>query len=145
MTGGALLGVAHVGYIFALEHAGIRFRAIGGTSAGALAAVLLAGLRTKPDAPAGRKLLDLLLGMPVPKFKDGKLLDRRVGDAILSLMTDLPSSPWKWLMLPAFPVALGVAAGRHPSRGCPRGLGARTACCKWSRHAGRFEGEVRPE
>lgn len=26
LIGGALLGIAHVGYIYALEHAGIRFR-----------------------------------------------------------------------------------------------------------------------
>ncbi|KAL6780927.1 hypothetical protein ACKKBG_A09065 [Auxenochlorella protothecoides x Auxenochlorella symbiontica] len=117
LAGGALLGIAHVGYIYALEHAGIRFRAIGGTSAGALAAVLLAGLRPKPDAPAGTALLESLLQMPVPKFKDGAGLDKAVGDCLIGLATGTYTSPLNWLLLPLFPVALArivAKAGIHP-------------------------------
>jgi len=42
MEGGGVLGVALIGYLYTLEEAGIRFGSIGGTSAGSIAAMLLA-------------------------------------------------------------------------------------------------------
>lgn len=81
-------------------------RAIGGTSSGSLVSFLLAGLRTTPDAAVGDTLLKLLLEMPVPKFKDGALLDKALGDCLIGLTAKIHSSPWNWLLLPLFPVAL---------------------------------------
>lgn len=44
-AGGGLLGIAHVGFVCILEEAGVRFRGIGGTSAGAINAIILAASR----------------------------------------------------------------------------------------------------
>jgi NTE family protein len=52
MEGGGMLGIALVGYTWALEQAGIRFLGIGGTSAGSINALLLAALGTPADAKA---------------------------------------------------------------------------------------------
>src|SRR3712207_1040035 len=51
MEGGGVLGVALVGYTYVLEEMGIRFLRVGGTSAGSINAVLVAGL----GAPQERK------------------------------------------------------------------------------------------
>ena len=51
MEGGGVLGVALVGYTYVLEEMGLRFLRIGGTSAGSINALLVAGL----DAPQERK------------------------------------------------------------------------------------------
>lgn len=48
-TGGGVLGIAHVGFVRMLEAAGIRFLGVGGASAGAINAVLIAASRTSPD------------------------------------------------------------------------------------------------
>lgn len=44
MEGGGVLGISLVGYTYALESVGIRFLGVGGTSAGAIVATLLATL-----------------------------------------------------------------------------------------------------
>lgn len=44
MEGGGMLGIALVGYTWALEQAGLRFLGLGGTSAGSINALLLAAL-----------------------------------------------------------------------------------------------------
>lgn len=54
--GGGVLGIALVGYTYALESAGIRFLSLGGTSAGAINTILMAGL----GAPAEAKSLKIL-------------------------------------------------------------------------------------
>ena len=43
-----MLGVAHVGFVSVLENAGIRFLGLGGTSAGAINAALMAAVRKSP-------------------------------------------------------------------------------------------------
>ena len=50
MQGGGTLGIALVGYAYALERVGIRFKSIGGTSAGAITATLLAALADPAQA-----------------------------------------------------------------------------------------------
>ncbi|KAL6781687.1 hypothetical protein ACKKBF_B09060 [Auxenochlorella protothecoides x Auxenochlorella symbiontica] len=119
LAGGALLGVAHVGYILALESVGIRFRALAGTSAGAMAAVLLAGLRESPEAAAGEALLLKLLDLPVPSFKDGLPADKALGDALIGLLTRSGISWSTWTRLPLFPWALARIwknGGVHPGK-----------------------------
>ena len=44
LEGGGMLGIALVGYSWALEEMGIRFFGVGGTSAGSINALLLAAL-----------------------------------------------------------------------------------------------------
>jgi hypothetical protein len=49
LAGGGMLGIALVGFVCTLEHAGIRFRSIGGTSAGAINAMAIAACREDPS------------------------------------------------------------------------------------------------
>jgi len=49
MEGGGVLGVALVGYTFVLEEIGLRFLRVGGTSAGSINALLVAGLGTPQE------------------------------------------------------------------------------------------------
>jgi len=56
--GGGMLGIALVGYTYILERAGLRFRSIAGTSAGAINALLLAA--TDEDETTHRKSDKLL-------------------------------------------------------------------------------------
>lgn len=70
MEGGGMLGIALVGYTWALEQFGIRFLGIGGTSAGSINALLLAGL-DEPANPKSPKLLQELGNMDFFEFVDG--------------------------------------------------------------------------
>ena len=55
--GGAVLGIALVGYTYILEKAGIRFFSLAGTSAGAINAMLIAGLAPIGE-PVSEKIID---------------------------------------------------------------------------------------
>ncbi len=71
LEGGGTLGIALLGYIHVLEQAGLRFLGIGGTSAGAITATVLAAA----DVPAGercKRLIDVVANMPMGDFMDGK-------------------------------------------------------------------------
>ncbi|WP_324015622.1 patatin-like phospholipase family protein [Aeromonas hydrophila] len=71
MEGGGVLGVALIGYLYTLEEAGIRFGSIGGTSAGSIAAMLLAASGA-PSERKSDKIIDLIADMPISSFVDGK-------------------------------------------------------------------------
>lgn len=66
MEGGGMLGIALVGYSWALEEMGIRFLGIGGTSAGSINALLLAAMAD----PAEKKSPQLLAEMGALDFYD---------------------------------------------------------------------------
>jgi NTE family protein len=70
MEGGGVLGIALVGYTYALEEMGIRFLGVGGTSAGAINALLVAAVG-EPGRPKSRRLLELLGNLPMFEFVDG--------------------------------------------------------------------------
>lgn len=70
MEGGGMLGIALVGYTWALEQAGLRFLGIGGTSAGSINALLLAALGN-PAQPKSPKLLKELSKKNFYDFVDG--------------------------------------------------------------------------
>lgn len=70
MEGGGMLGIALVGYTWALEEMGIRFFGIGGTSAGSINAVLLAALDVPENAKSPR-LLNELANKNFYDFVDG--------------------------------------------------------------------------
>jgi NTE family protein len=70
LEGGGVLGIALVGYIYALEKAGIRFRNIAGTSAGSIVALTLAALDS-PAAAKGERLVEIIASAPFNNFKDG--------------------------------------------------------------------------
>lgn len=68
--GGGVLGIALVGYIYALEEIGIRFCNIAGTSAGSINASLLAAA----DVPSNKKtpkILNLIANTDLMHFVDG--------------------------------------------------------------------------
>jgi len=69
LGGGGMLGLAHTGYIHALEESDLSFRAIAGTSACALSAALLAGI------PRKRKWKGLTLGALLASLNGDELLD----------------------------------------------------------------------
>ncbi len=70
MEGGGVLGVALIGYLYALERAGIRFLSIGGTSAGSIAALLLMAVADREE-PRAEKLVEILFHMNLHDFIDG--------------------------------------------------------------------------
>nr|WP_225937137.1 patatin-like phospholipase family protein [Myxococcus sp. RHSTA-1-4] len=69
MEGGGTLGIALLGYLHALEQAKVRFLDIGGTSAGAITALLLAAVDTK-DKPKSSYLLERLAAKDLSEFMD---------------------------------------------------------------------------
>jgi NTE family protein len=71
MEGGGTLGIALLGYVYALEQAGIRFLDIGGTSAGAINAMLLAAADTR-DKPKSERMLEMLATQKLEEFVDGE-------------------------------------------------------------------------
>ena len=57
--GAGMLGIALVGYTYVLEEVGIRFRGVGGASAGAINAAFLAGLGA-PNEKKSTRMLEIL-------------------------------------------------------------------------------------
>lgn len=70
MEGGGMLGIALVGYTWAMEQLGLRFLGIGGTSAGAINALLLAAV-APPGECKSDILLDELVNLDFKRFIDG--------------------------------------------------------------------------
>lgn len=70
MEGGGMLGVALVGYTWALEEMGIRFLGIGGTSAGSINALLLAAMND-PQQKKSPQLLEAMGNLDFYRFVDG--------------------------------------------------------------------------
>ena len=70
MEGGGVLGVALVGYTFVLEEMGLRFLRIGGTSAGSINALLVAGLGA-PQERKSEKIVKELANVDFWSFVDG--------------------------------------------------------------------------
>ena len=70
MEGGGVLGIALVGYTYVLEQMGIRFLGIGGTSAGAINALLVASLNP-PSEPKSEKMIEILANTDLSSFVDG--------------------------------------------------------------------------
>jgi NTE family protein len=70
MEGGGMLGLALVGYTWALEQADIRFLGVGGTSAGSINALLLAAL-DEPSKPKSPILLQEMAKQDFGEFMDG--------------------------------------------------------------------------
>lgn len=82
MEGGGVLGIALLGYTYALEKSGIRFLGIGGTSAGSIAALLLAGVDVKENAKSER-ITVALANQDLYEFVDGPPSARRLIRGIL--------------------------------------------------------------
>lgn len=91
LEGGGMLGIALVGYTYVLEQVGIRFLSLGGTSAGAINALLLAALESREHAKTD-EMIRLLVNQNFYEFVDGDRDARRVvesaarGGGLLSLL-----------------------------------------------------------
>ena len=72
MEGGGTLGIALVGYIYALEQANIRFLGVGGSSVGAIVSLLLTCIGRRTDAK-GEALAEIMSRMDMAAFIDGGL------------------------------------------------------------------------
>lgn len=70
LEGGGVLGIALVGYTHVLERMGIRFLGIGGASAGAINAALLAAV-SRPNEEKSRAVLGMLADLDLRQFVDG--------------------------------------------------------------------------
>jgi NTE family protein len=85
MEGGGVLGIALVGFTYMLEQAGLRFLRVGGASAGAINALLLAGLGG-PNEAKSEKIIKELANLNMYEFIDGdedvkELVDAWVANA----------------------------------------------------------------
>lgn len=71
MEGGGVHGIALLGYLTVLEEIGIRFRDIGGTSAGSITALLLSMVKADSEGKKCKYLLTKLLNKNFYDFVDG--------------------------------------------------------------------------
>jgi NTE family protein len=82
MEGGGTLGIALLGYVHALESAGIRFLSIGGTSAGSITALLLAALKQDKSQEKSARMVELLSKLNLRSLMDGDSRALRFIDAV---------------------------------------------------------------
>ena len=82
MEGGGVLGIALLGYTYAMEEAGLRFMHIGGTSAGSITAMLLAATDHKHRAKSA-DLVTVLAEQDLSEFMDGSRGARKFTAALL--------------------------------------------------------------
>lgn len=92
MEGGGVLGIALVGYTYVLEEMGIRFLRIGGTSAGSINAMLLAGLGT-PEERKSTKIIEALAQLNMYDFIDG---DDDVKDLVKTIVQEAGKFKLGW-------------------------------------------------
>lgn len=85
--GGGVLGIALLGYTYVLEKMGIRFLNIGGTSAGAINALLLATAGTPAEAKT-EKIIEIVAQKNIADFMDG---DDDALDFIQTILAEEPS------------------------------------------------------
>jgi len=77
--GGGVLGIAHLGFLHAMEAIGVRAVGVAGTSAGAIVAILIVAARGRnPWYPVADRLLPFLSAMPASSFIDGPYTARRL-------------------------------------------------------------------
>lgn len=110
MEGGGVLGIALVGYTYALEKVGIRFRHVGGTSAGAINALLTAALAA-PDEPKSGKVVEVLSQLDLFKFVDGGRRAKRFVCALVEPTGRLRKLWWGSLVIRKVCKNLGLNPG----------------------------------
>ncbi|MFM2340427.1 MAG: hypothetical protein RLZZ592_80 [Pseudomonadota bacterium] len=111
MEGGGMLGIALVGYSWALEQAGLRFLGLGGASAGSINALLLAALGP-PAQAKGDRLLQELASLDFRHFVDGDDDSRALIDAALEADPGLWRLGWRgWQVFDTLKSRLGLNPG----------------------------------
>lgn len=77
--GGGVLGIAHLGFLYAMERIGVRAVGVAGTSAGAIVSILIAAARgSQLHRSVADRLLPVLWSMPAGSFIDGPYSVRRL-------------------------------------------------------------------
>jgi len=94
MEGGGTLGIALAGYIYALEQANIRFLGIGGSSVGAIVALLLSCLGKRTEEKGG-PLAEIIANMDMSSFIDGNVY----AGALSKLIGSEGASVKKWKII----------------------------------------------
>ncbi len=89
--GGGVLGIALLGYTFIMEKAGLRFFNLGGTSAGAINTMLLAGCG-KVEEEKSTRILEELCNKNLFDFVDG---DGRIGALIKAVVNKEGNLLWR--------------------------------------------------
>lgn len=84
MEGGGVHGIALLGYLTVLEEVGIRFRDIGGTSAGSITALLLSAIKADSTGKKCEYLLKKMLNKNFYDFVDGDSDARDFIDTMLN-------------------------------------------------------------
>lgn len=84
MEGGGVLGIALVGYTYALEQAKIKFCSLAGTSAGAINAMLLASVKPTKYATISEELIDIISNKNFFDFVDGEDYVKKIIKDVLS-------------------------------------------------------------
>jgi len=79
MEGGGTLGIALVGYIHAMEQAGIRFLGMGGSSVGAIVALMAYSCGERTEAK-GEKLATIIGDMNLGSMIDGSFMARKLSN-----------------------------------------------------------------
>jgi len=110
LQGGGMLGIALVGYTYALERAGLRFRSIAGTSAGAINAILVASLGA-PCETKSERMLGYLADLKIDQFLDGNQSSVALSRA---LVDGVGKVRFAWLGYWAYQCALKDKHGLHP-------------------------------
>jgi NTE family protein len=87
MEGGGVLGIALVGYTYALEKAKIKFCSLAGTSAGAINSMLLASIQPKTHSTISEELIEIITNKDFFDFVDG---DRFVRKLIKDILGNKP-------------------------------------------------------
>lgn len=140
MEGGGVLGVALVGFTWALEQVNIRFLSIGGTSAGSINAALTAGAGSAEQLRA-EKVLEHLSELNPERFVDGGGLSKTFARALTKALRKRGS--WACAILPGLPLVprlsrtLGFNRGDEFARWIDECLGKYQ---KW----GALESRMRP-
>lgn len=96
--GGGMLGIALAGYTYIMESAGIRFFSLAGTSAGAINAMLMAGIGEMGE-PVAEKITNVLSTHDMSELVDGNALIRIVLPWVVKKRRG-----WKLLLALSFPL-----------------------------------------
>ena len=110
MQGGGMLGIALVGYTYVLEQVGLRFLGLGGSSAGAINALLIAAVGPPAEAKSPT-LLEHLAELDPSIFVDGPGPCRRLSFALANGEGLLGNLVRIALALPHLHRALGLNPG----------------------------------
>jgi NTE family protein len=84
MEGGGVLGIALVGYTYALEQAKIKFCSLAGTSAGAINAMMLAGVKTANHNTISEELIEIIASKNFFDLVDGEDYVKKIIKDVLS-------------------------------------------------------------